>query len=141
MAETIPVTVKKPGIVIFVAILNFVSAAFWLAGVLFSILFLVVGQAADLFQRTVTQLNQTLTSAGLSIGLTVVCAVVGTVCAAFVVFHLLLALGLLKGNRAAWYLQLVSSTLGLLFLPYGTIISIVILIFFFRGPVRDYFKV
>ena|SRR3989338_5678865 len=132
---------KKPGIVIFVAILNFISAMFWLSGVLFSILFLALGQAADLFQRTVTQLNQTLTSAGFSIGLTVVCSVVGTVCAAFALFHLLLALGLLKANRVAWYAQLVSGTLGLLFLPYGTIISIVILVFFFRAPVRDYFKV
>ena len=140
MVEAIPPAVKKPGVVIFVAILNFVSVAFWLAGTLFSILFLSLGQAVDLFQRTVTQLNQTLTSAGLSIGLTLVCAVVMFVCAVFALFHALLAVGLLKGHKAAWYLQLVSSTFGLLFLPYGTVLSVVILIFFFRAPVRDFFK-
>ena len=141
MNETASPAVKKPGIVIFVAILNFVSAAFWLLGVLFSILFLSLGQAIDLFQRTMTQLNQTLTSAGLSIGLTVVCTAVMAYCAAFAIFHALLGLGLLKGNKVSWYLQLVSSTFGLLFLPYGTILSVIILIFFFQAPVRDYFHV
>ncbi len=141
MTEAIQPVNRKPGIVIFVAILNFISSVFWFLGVLLGAFFLAFGQAVDLFQRTVTQINQTFTSAGVTMGMTVVSAVVLVTCLVFSIFHLFVAVGLLGGRRLAWYFQLVSCTFGLLFLPYGTILSAVILIFFFQSSVRDYFKV
>ncbi len=152
MNEVSSPVVKKPGIVIFVAILHFFSAAFFLFLSLFCVLALFFGAAwgiDDFFTRQVTHYAP---SANFSYGLTFVFIAALTVFLCFLLFFLSIGIGLLKGKKFAWYLQVAFSTLGLLslplgflwsmfVLPIGSIFNIVVLVFFFQARVRNYFKV
>ena len=143
--------IKKPGIVIFVAVLHFFSVAFFTGLSLFCVLAMLFGAAwgiDDYFTRQMAQFSPP----NFSYGLTLIFGVALFVFVCFAAFFLTVALGLLKGKKFAWYLQIVFSTLGLLsfplglvwsivVLPFGSVLNIVILIFFFQSRVRDYFKV
>jgi hypothetical protein len=62
-------------------------------------------------------------------------------CLFFVLYHMITGVGLLRAKKTAWFLQLLSAVIGLGFLPYGTVISVVILVTFFQRGTRDFFKV
>ena len=156
MVETAVETPRTPGIVIFAATLNFASAAGWFAGVLFSGLFLFLGNAIEVYQKFLAELkrvyldmssrmnwtaNQPVTDADYVALFNVVFVVLGLFCLFFVIYHLITGVGLLRARKTAWFLQLVSAVIGIAFIPYGTVISVVILVTFFQNSVRDHFKV
>ena len=152
MTEPSMGTVKKPGIVIFVSIFHFFSAAFFLLLSLFCILAVFFGAAWGMDQYFTRQVAQVAPTANFSYGLTFIFGAALFVFLCFFSFFLTVGIGLLKGRKFAWYLQVACSTLGLLslplgflwsllILPIGAIFNIVILISFFRPRVRAYFKV
>jgi hypothetical protein len=147
---------RTPGMVIFAAILNFASAAAWFAGFLFSALFIFLGNALAIYQRFLEELkrayanvsahmqwtaNQPLTDTDLSVLFNSFFILMALFCLFFVLYHMITGVGLLRAKKTAWFLQLLSAVIGLGFLPYGTVISIVILVTFFQRGTRDFFKV
>ena len=141
MNEVINEPQKKPGIVIFIAILNFFSSMAWLIGAALFTVLLIFGNAVGFYQTITNQLQERLSSQNLTIGLNAVFSFFLILSLFFAGFHLLIGIGLLKGKGAAWYVQIVTAIMGLILIPYGTVVSIVILIFFFQSNVRNYFKV
>lgn len=142
MTETTAIdTQKTPGMVIFVSVLNFITAGFAFLGMLISMVILIFGNvlgAADYVARQVSQMEA---QANLSYGVNFI--FISVFLAALLVFALFMAIGigLLKGKKFAWFVQVAFSILGLLGFPFYTILNGVILFFFFRPRVRDYFKV
>ncbi len=132
---------RKPGIVIFVAVLNFISAAMMSGLFLFSLLGLFFGSALSAMQTVSRRLSEVAASANLSFGVTFIFAALFMISAALLIFFIWVAFGLLRAKKAAWYVQIALSILGLLSVPLGTVINTVILVLFFQRPVRDYFKV
>jgi hypothetical protein len=141
MTENINQSIKKPGIVIFVSILNFFSAAAWFFVATIFIMLVVFGNALGFYQSISNQIQEKLTAQNYSIGLNVIFSFFLGLGLFFALYHLILGIGLLKGKGAAWYVQIATAIIGLIMIPYGTIISIVILVFFFQSNVRSYFKV
>ena len=151
MSETSVEKPKKPGIVIFVAVLHFFSVALFFFLSLFCVLAMLFGAAwgiDDYFTRQMPQFSPP----NFSFGITLVFGTALFVFACFAAFFLSMALGLLKAKKFAWYLQVAFSTVGLLglplaflwavpLLPLGSILNIVILALFFRSRIRGYFKV
>ena len=142
---------KKPGIVIFVAIIHFLSAAFFGFLSLTCVLAIAFGAALGTDNYLAQQVSR-FSPPNASFGLTLVLAMALAALLCLTAFFLSLAIGLLKGKKFAWYLQVAFSTVGLLglplgflwaipILPLGTLLNIVILIFFFRSRIRGYFKV
>jgi len=143
---------KKPGIVIFIAILQFFSAAlFFLIG-LFSVLALVFGARWGIDDYVSKQVAQYSPTANFSFGVTVIFGAAAAIFLSLMVFFLTLGIGLLKGKKFAWYLQVAVSIFGLLTVPFaflwniftlplGAVLNVVILVFFFQTRVRDFFKV
>jgi len=142
--------------VIFAAILNFVSAAAWAAGALFSFLFLFLGNAIAVYQKLATELkrvyidvstriswtaNQPITDADYAALFNTFFVVIALFCLFFVITHMVTGIGLLRARKYAWIMQLVTAVIGLGFLPYGTVISVVILVTFFQRNIRDFFKI
>ena len=153
MTDTLIESTKKPGMVIFTAILHFFSAAMFLFLSFFCILAMFFGAAwgiDDFFSRQVTQVTP---AANFSYGLTLIFGAALVVFLGFLTFFLLLGIGLLKGKKYAWYLQVAFSTIGLLslplgflgaaffLLPIGALFNVALLVLFFQPRIRDYFKV
>ena len=113
----------------------------WFFAVLLSVALLIFGNALSFYQLFTNQLTERLASRNISIGLNVIFFFGLAFSLFFALYHLWLGIGLLKAKAMAWYVQIVAATLGLILIPYGTVISIVILIFFFRSNVRSFFKV
>ena len=142
MIEPTNETPKKPGIVIFVSILNFFSSTLWFFITLLFSALLVLGNSASFYQQVTSRLQERLPAGqNIAVGWNVVFSFFVALGLFFSIYHLFLGIGLLKGKGAAWYVQIVTAILGLIMIPYGTIISIIILIFFFRTNVRGFFKV
>ena len=141
MTESVNESPKKPGIVIFVSILNFFSAALWFLGAGFFIMAIIFGNAVSFYQKITSQLQERLVTQNLSIGLNAVLLFFLVFSSCMAVYHLFLGIGLQRGKGFAWYIQIVTAIIGLILIPYGTIISLVMLIFFFQANVRNYFKV
>ncbi|MBI3316298.1 MAG: hypothetical protein HYZ87_04920 [Candidatus Omnitrophica bacterium] len=132
---------KKPGIVLFAAILNFISAAFMLLVSAVAATVLIFGNAVGFYDFAVRQVTQWQAGAPALLGLNVIFGILLGVSAGFMVFYMVIGVGLLKGKKIAWYFQIVLSLFGLLGFPLATVLNLVILIFFFRSSVRDFFKV
>jgi hypothetical protein len=143
---------KRPGIVIFVAILHFFSAALFLFLSLFCVLAMFFGAVWGIDDFFTRQMTQWAPGANFSYGLTLVFGMALFVFLCFFSFFMALGASLLKGKKFAWYLQVAFSTLGLLslsfsflwsafVLPIGSIFNIIILIFFFQPRVRGYFRI
>ncbi len=132
---------QKPGVVIFVAILNFISAFWWFLGVMGCLAIVLFGSSVAIFSRAVNQVSTTLSDRGLAIGVTAVFFIALVLAALFFAFHLVIGLGLLKAKKYGWYAAVTSAVLGLVFVPWGTILSILILVLFFQRNVREFFKV
>ena len=132
---------RIPGPVIFVAIMDFLSVTF--LGIL-SLIFavsLAFGNVLGLYDAVSKEMSRHAPTANYSYGLTFLFATILIICLLFVLFFVLLGIGLLKGKKAAWYIQVVLCTIGLFVYPMGTALNGVILFLFFRQPLRDFFKV
>jgi len=151
MSELQNTSVRKPGIVILVAIPNFIFAAFFLMWAGFMALAIVFGAAWGVDTYVSQQMSQYATSPNFSYGLAWLFGGAAAFCLIIAMYFILLGVGLLGGKKFAWYLQVATSTVGLLGLPLGVtgifllplsaIINIVILVLFFQPRIRDYFKV
>ena len=132
---------KIPGIVIFVAVLNFISMAFFFFLSIISLIVLVFGNVMGLYDFMTKQITTYSPQVTVSIGFNVFFILALVFGIIFLVFYLMVGLGLLKGKKYAWYFQVALSVLGLLGFPIGTILNAVILIFFFQSSIRGYFKI
>jgi len=132
---------RIPGPVIFVAIMNFISVSFLAILSLIAVVALVFGNVMGLYDFVSKQMAQYAPTPNYSYGLTFIFGIALVVCLSFVLFFVLLGIGLLKAKGAAWYVQVALCVLGLFAFPFGTILNGVILFFFFRQPVRSFFKV
>ena len=130
-----------PGIVIFVAVLNFIGSFFLFFLAVICLVFLVFGNAAGFYDAVTKQVNQAYAQYNLSIGLNVLFGAILAVGLFLAVFYLLVGMGLLKGRKLAWYFQIALSAIGVISFPFGTVINIIILIFFFQQNIRTHFKV
>ena len=148
---TINIDPKRPGIVIFAAVLHFFKVALFGFLSLFCVFAMIFGTALGFDQYFREQMAH-ISPPNFSYGLTVIFGAALFVFLCFTVYFLSMAVGLLKGKKYAWYLQVALSTLGLLsfplsfvwtmaLLPLGTLLNIVILVFFFQPRVREFFKV
>ena len=137
-----PAGIKKvPGPVIFVAIMNFLSVSFLGIISFICLMALIFGNIMGLYDIVSRQMSQYASTPNYSYGVTFIFGAVMAVCLTFVLFFVLLGIGLLKRKKTAWYTQVVLCVLGLFAFPLGTIFNGVILFLFFRQPIRDFFEV
>ncbi|MBI3253053.1 MAG: hypothetical protein HYZ52_07110 [Candidatus Omnitrophica bacterium] len=129
---------KAPGMVIFTAVLNFLTAAFFFFWFLVSLFVLVFRNAMGVYDFIAREYPRVM---NLSFGLTFLFGIVFVAGLFFFLFFLAVGIGLLRGEKIAWYFQVALSLMGLLGFPIGTALNGAILIFFFQPPVRNYFKV
>ena len=141
MSEPSTPSAKTPGIVIFVAILNFISVAFFLFLSIVALVALIFGNVMGIYDALSKQIAQLPSTVNLSYGATFLFGVALVVCLFFAGYFLFIGIGLLRARKPAWYLQVAMSVLGLLGFPIGTVLNALILVFFFQAPVRDHFKV
>ncbi len=138
--QAVNVSSRKPTIVVVVAILQFLSAATFALISLFSILGLIFGASWNMDQMVGKMMTEYGANPNMSFGVTVFFGVMLVICLIMAVLFLLLGLGLLKGSKASWYIQIALSILGLLAFPLGTIVNGVILFFFFKREIRDFYR-
>lgn len=136
-------TARRPGIVMLAAALNF----------LWAFLFMAVGTSValaallwNLFDaRRIEAMKAAgwapMSDADLLFWGNVAAGVAVAAPAVLAVLFFFLAFALLKGSRAGWYAQVVLSVLGLFAVPFGTALSVLILVFFFREEARAFFRV
>ncbi len=152
MSEVLTARPKAPGIVILVAILNFLSAATFGFFMALSLAALIFGNVLGLADFVTTEMTRYATNPNFSYSLTLVFAFAALVLGGFFLFFLAIGIGLVKGKRFAWYFQIAMSVISLIsfpvsavfnpfLLPFGAILNVLILVLFFRTPVRDYFRV
>ena len=132
---------RVPGPVIFVAMMDFISVSFVALISLIALIGLIFGNVMGLYDFVTRQMTQYAPSPNFSYGITFLFGAVLAASLSFVLFFVLLGIGLLKGKSAAWYCQIAMCVLGLFAFPFGTILNGAILFLFFRQPVRDFFKV
>jgi E3 ubiquitin-protein ligase DOA10 len=132
---------RTPGIVLFAAILNFISAAFMFLLSAVAAAILIFGNAVGFYDFAVRQVNQLQQGVSATLGLNLIFGILLGLGAAFTGFYIFVGTALLKGKRIVWYLQVVLSLFGLLGYPLGTVLNLIILIFFFQRSVRTFFKV
>ena len=155
MSETLSEKPGKPGIVILVAILQFFSSALFFLLSLLSGLAILFGASSGIDEYVTKQMSQVTSNPNFSYSLAILFGVLLVLFLLVALFFLMLGIGLLRGKKYAWYLQVlisVFSTLGLLslplsmmsgvfLLPVNSILNVVILVFFFQDRVRRHFKV
>ncbi len=154
MADESTEKVKKPGVVILAAVINFVFAILWLVASVALIGLMLVGNAMGLYEVLADRLSQAIARPNFSFGLVPLFLPIAALCICIGVFFLMVGIGLLRGNRSAWYLQVTLCILGLVgflsssifsllvpALPVSAVINTVVLVLFLRPLVRDHFKV
>src|SRR3989338_7668027 len=141
MSEQTAEAKGTPGVVIFVAILNFIASFFLFLLAAICAVLLIFGNAAGFYDAVTKQVNQVYGQYNLSIGLNVLFGILLMVGLFFAVFYLVVGIGLLKGRKLAWYFQIALSGIGVISFPFGTVINVIILIFFFQQNIRSFFKV
>ena len=145
------VRAKRPGIVLFAAILHCLSVLLFTSLSLFCVVAMVFGSVWGIDDYFTKQMPQ-YAPPNFSYGLTILFGMALFVFLCFTGFFLFMAFGLLSGKKTAWYLQVGMSVLGLLSfslgflwslpaLPIGTVLNILILFLFFQPRVREYFRV
>jgi hypothetical protein len=134
-------TRKTPGIVLFVAILNFITAAFSFAAVLFCAAVLVFGNILGMADFAARQLSRVQPDPSATYGLNFIFILAVLFSLAVFLYFLYIGLGLLRGHRLAWFIQIAMSVMGLIGFPIWTALNAVILFCFFRSEVREHFKV
>lgn len=130
---------KTPAVIIITAILNFFSA-------LISFMFVAIGFAALVFgsmASVYSSVNQQLAAQNIpmTLGMQAFFIFMLAVGVSFFALFLSTGIGLLKGKRFAWFLQVAFSIVFLFGFPFWTVVNAVILVLFFQPSVRNYFKV
>ena len=145
MSETVPNPItpdrRVPGPVIFVAIMNFISTSFLGIVSLICLAGLIFGNIMGLYDFVSHQMTSYSAAPNFSYGVTFILGLIFAVSFGFVMFFVLLGIGLLKAKRMAWYVQVALCVIGLFAFPLGTALNTLILFLFFRQPVRVFFKV
>lgn len=141
MTDVLPDTHKVHGMVIFTAVLNFISVFFMAILAVFSVVALIFGNSFGLYQTVTTKMQELYPTTNYTLGLNLVFGLLLFAALAFGALALAVGVGLLKGKKFAWYVQVAASVLGLFGFPFGTVLNGVILVFFFQQPIRTYFKV
>lgn len=170
MTEALEAPRRTPGVVIFVAILNFVGAAIFLFFTVFLAVVVptILGVYKAILDKATAEANQAIAglpgaafppilnfyqfwmeklsqygaeAAAPLLALKLFLGIGILVSMFFVALNFAVGIGLLRGVKFFWYLQIVLSVLGLLSFPLGTAINALILIFFFQSNVRSFFKV
>ena len=141
MTDTAQPNGKIPGVVIFTAILNFISVAFFLFVSALSLLAIIFGNILGVADFVSQQISRYSAQPNFSYGITFVFLSILLVSLLFLFYFLFIGIGLLNGKTLAWYLQIAMSILGLLGFPIFTILNAIILFSFFGVPVRKYFNV
>lgn len=132
---------KRPVFVIIAAILNFITCATLAVILLITGFALLFGNLFGLIGFLTTRLTETYPGMNVSMGFNVIFSIIFAVCFAFFIFYLWLGIGLLRGQKLAWYFQIGLSIVGIFGFPMGTIMNGTILVFFFLPSVRNYFKI
>ena len=152
MTDEIPAKPRTPGIVIFAAVLSFFSTVIFYMTSVFMVLAMLFGAAWGTDAYFQQQMSRFATNPNFSYGLIVIFGVATGVFLVLGTFFLIIGIGLLRGKKYAWFLQVALSTFGLLSLPFGimtgaymlplgSVLNIVILVMFFRPRVREYFRI
>ncbi len=152
MENSSPETPKAPGIVMFTAVLNFITAGLGAVMIFIGGLGLLFGSVmrglSHFFQTQVTQYSKTTSMGDVDLSAINTANVMNIILIAILAIGLLITissvvmgLGLLRGKKWAWYFQVATSVLSLLGFPFWTIVNGVILFCFFQQPTRNYFKV
>ncbi len=136
-----PIQKPIPGIVIFAAILNFFSAAFFMLIIFLCAIVFIFGQAFHWYQFLLDKITMQYPAFNFQFGLSAVLLFFTLTSLAFLLFFIVTGVGLLRGSKFAWYFEVVLSILGLLSFPIGTISGLLILIYFFRPTVRGFFRI
>ena len=113
---------KKPDLLIPIAIWRFIVASLLAIGIIVLAVFAFPEAVEDMEPGTLF---------GLSIAIIVLLALISLTVAA--------GIGLIKGKSWGWTLAIVNAILDLFAILFGTIIGILTLIYLFRKEVREYF--
>ncbi len=132
---------RTPTVVLISAILNFVGCAFFALLGIGAVAVIIFGNAMGWYERITQVVNNQYPAMNLGVGLTFIFGVIAAACLVSFVLTLMLAIGLLRGRKWAWFGQVASSIIGLLGFPVSTIINIFLLVFLFQPNARNYFKV
>jgi len=114
--------VKKPDLLIAIAIWRFITASFLAIG--------IIAIAVFAFPEAVDN-SDTGALFGLSIAIIALLVLISLSVAA--------GIGLIKGKSWGWTLAIVNAVLDLFSIPFGTIIGVLSLIYLLRKEVREYF--
>ncbi len=134
-------TVRTPGIVVIVAILNFIGAVALLLTAAVSVLMIFFGNFLGVYEALTKKISSYTTEINLALAVNIFFGVILFGCVVMLAVSIWLGISLLKGKRAAWYVQIAVSIVGLLGFPLATVLNAVILIFFFQSTTRNFFKV
>jgi hypothetical protein len=131
---------KKPDLLILVAIWEFISAFFLFISMCFmylayfiSIPWWMGGMGAHVWEDALGSWTSLGPIEGFVMGF------LGLIILAFLILSLLGGIGLLRGREWGRILSIIQAALSLLWLPIGTVVGILILIYLVRTEVRDYF--
>jgi len=114
--------VKKPELLLLIAIWRFIAAALLAIG--------IIAIAVFAFPEAIREENAG-SLFGLSIAIVTLLALFSLSVAA--------GIGLIKGKYWGWLLAIFNAVLDLFNIPFGTVIGILSLIYLFRKEVREYF--
>ena len=142
MVETILSSPKKPAVVILAAVVDFIFSVFFFLTAFIALLGLFVAQVSQAMTNQMTTAYQSAPP----LSTTALCLMVAIPFAILGLLVFFLGLGVLKGRKGAYYGQIFISLFSLMFIlvPGPNVLSILnllILVFFFLRPARDYFKV
>ncbi len=132
---------SRPGIVLFVAVLNFLTGAASLFASFVMTMALALGNLVGLRQYAADRAVTVAPQIDWAIVLNLTFGFFAATAFVVGVAYILLGVGQLRGRSSSWYFQIAMSVVGLLFVPIGTVINTFILVFFFQPPTRTYFGV
>src|SRR5689334_14601393 len=110
--ETVSNVQKRPGVVIFVSILQFFSASLFLSLSLLSALAIVFGAAWGVDKYVTQQMTHYAPNPNFTYGLTVFFSVLSGTFFLLALFFMFLGIGLFRGKKYAWYVQVFMSVLA-----------------------------
>ena len=124
---------KKPELLLLIAIWEFIAAFISLIGIAAVVLFgfLAVVESSSSFGTMPDRTGRIGAIFGLSIALLVLLIYIGVSVTG--------GIGLLMGREWGRIVSIVQAALGLFSIPFGTIIGILVIIYLTRSSVREYF--
>jgi len=122
---------KKPDLLILIAIWEFLAGFLALSAIIAVVLFV--------FPFSIGYWDYTYTEWSVDIGLAVVFGIIALVIVAYVALSVLAGIGLLMGKEWGRIASIVHSALSLFSVPIGTIIGVLSIIYLTKPEVKDYF--